>query len=507
MDIKQAKNEIANALRAYQLRDETGRPLFPAVRQRPILLMGPPGVGKTAILEQVAQECGVGLVSYTITHHTRQSAIGLPHIESRTFAGRTMDITEYTMSEIIASVYECMERTGKQEGILFVDEINCVSETLAPTMLQFLQNKTFGAHRVPEGWIIVAAGNPPQYNRSVREFDVVTLDRVRRIDVEPSCPVWMEYAWSRGLHGAILSYLSIRPEDFYLVEETQEGKVFVTARGWEDLSALLLAYEVLSLPVEEAQVRQYLQKPEIARSFASYLRLYQKYGEDYGIPALLDGSMSSAGRAQRLQMAQAAPMDERLTVVGLFLSALHTALTGYSRLDRDAAALHEALTAVRDGMALPEIIARRRTALAVDRSRQLRPAEALEAAGRLLERLEEMESRLEQEHLWEAGPRMELLRTFFAEDTARRQAAAGSLKLQLNRAFSFLEDCFSDGPEMIRFVTGLTQNPAAVAFLRQHGCPAYFRHSQALLLHDRDAALRQACRALEPDTAPASSAP
>ena len=84
------------------------------------------------------------------------------------------------MSEIIASVYECMEQTGRREGILFIDEINCVSETLMPTMLQFLQNKTFGTHRVPEGWVIVAAGNPPEYNKSARNFDVVTLDRSRR---------------------------------------------------------------------------------------------------------------------------------------------------------------------------------------------------------------------------------------------------------------------------------------------------------------------------------------
>ena len=69
------------------------------------------------------------------------------------------------MSEIIASVYEYIEQTGKKEGILFIDEINCVSETLAPAMLQFLQNKTFGTHKVPQGWIIVAAGNPPAYNK------------------------------------------------------------------------------------------------------------------------------------------------------------------------------------------------------------------------------------------------------------------------------------------------------------------------------------------------------
>ena len=61
--------------------------------------------------------------------------------------------------------------------------INCVSETLAPSMLQFLQYKVFGRHQVPEGWVIVTAGNPPEYNKSVREFDVVTLDRLKILEV------------------------------------------------------------------------------------------------------------------------------------------------------------------------------------------------------------------------------------------------------------------------------------------------------------------------------------
>lgn len=174
MNIKEAKNEIKHTLLAYLRKNEKGGYTYPLVRQRPILLMGPPGIGKTAIMEQIAEECQVGLVAYTITHHTRQSAVGLPKIVTRNYGGKEMDITEYTMSEIIASVYECMEHTGKKEGILFVDEINCVSETLAPAMLQFLQNKTFGTHKVPKGWIIVAAGNPPEYNKSVREFDIVS---------------------------------------------------------------------------------------------------------------------------------------------------------------------------------------------------------------------------------------------------------------------------------------------------------------------------------------------
>ena len=105
---------------------------IPAIRQRPILLMGPPGIGKTQVMEQAARECGVALVAYTITHHTRQSAVGLPFIRQRNYGGRDVSVTEYTMSEIIASVYARMEATGLKEGVLFIDEINCVSETLGP---------------------------------------------------------------------------------------------------------------------------------------------------------------------------------------------------------------------------------------------------------------------------------------------------------------------------------------------------------------------------------------
>ena len=252
MNIREAKQEIVHTLRAYHARDGAGRYVFPAVRQRPILLMGPPGIGKTAIMEQIAAEENVGLVAYTMTHHTRQSAIGLPRIRQRSYlGGEPVSVTEYTLSEIIASVYECMERTGRREGILFIDEINCVSETLAPTMLQFLQNKTFGNHRVPEGWMIVAAGNPQAYNRSAREFDVATLDRVRQIDVEADLGAWMDYARGRRVHGAVLAYLALREDQFYRVERTPEGPRFVTARGWEDLSALLRGYEALGVPVTE----------------------------------------------------------------------------------------------------------------------------------------------------------------------------------------------------------------------------------------------------------------
>lgn len=165
-------------------------------------------------MNQIARELKIGLVSYSITHHTRQSALGLPFIVEKEFAGVETKITEYTMSEIIAAVYEEIDNKGYKQGILFIDEINSASETLAPTMLQFLQSKTFGTHKVPEGWLIVGAGNPPEYNKSVKEYDIVTLDRIKTIEVEANYEVWKEYAYQKQIHSAIISYLDIFQNNF-----------------------------------------------------------------------------------------------------------------------------------------------------------------------------------------------------------------------------------------------------------------------------------------------------
>lgn len=65
MNIKQAKEEIKHTVMAYLSKDEQGEYRIPVIRQRPILLMGPPGIGKTQIMEQIAMECKIGLVAYT----------------------------------------------------------------------------------------------------------------------------------------------------------------------------------------------------------------------------------------------------------------------------------------------------------------------------------------------------------------------------------------------------------------------------------------------------------
>ena len=503
MNIKRAKEEIQNTVRAYLSRDELGAWRIPPVRQRPLLLMGPPGIGKTQIMEQIAHEMGIGLVSYTITHHTRQSALGLPFIREETFDGKACSVTEYTMSEILASVYRTMEDTGAREGILFLDEINCISETLAPMMLQFLQCKTFGNQRLPEGWVLAAAGNPPEYNKSVREFDVVTLDRVKRMDITADYGVWKEYAQARGIHGAILSYLDLRKDHFYAVERTADGLQFVTARGWEDLSELLLTYESLGLPADREVVSEYLQLPRIARDFSEYLALFEQYRKVYHVDEILSGAWTPLV----VRELSAAPFDQRLSVLGLLLSRLREECRRVWELDALADTLHADLSALKgalDTVSPASFLEERADQLRRELSRRRAAGSADRQGERLLlahlGRLEEFTRGLTS--VDGASDAFEHLKAGFQTDVALRAQAAVQVGEHLEQAFAFLEAALGEGQELVIFATELTAAPHTSWFIQNFGCEAYYRHNHSLLFNDTRQALLSEIAQLRSDQAP-----
>ena len=542
MNIKEAKEQIKNAMTAYFTKDEFGNYAVSVEKQRPVFLMGPPGIGKTAIMEQIASELGINLVSYTITHHTRQSAIGLPFISKRDFGGEEYSVTEYTMSEIIAAVYEQIERSGIHEGILFLDEINCVSETLAPMMLQFLQYKTFGTHKVPDGFVIVTAGNPPEYNRSVRDFDIVTLDRVKRLDITADVEAWKRYAYQMGVHGAILAYLDIKKENFYIVKADLAGAQFVTARGWEDLSRIMTVYEEMGLPITRELVLQYLEDPEVARDFATYYALYQKYRTSYHVPEILAGQ-----RPTDLRALVSAPFDEKLSLIGLLTDALGQGFRAYGEQVDIQRAVFTEMKKLRDALS---------SANAVDRNAHTAPAAPTAPAGNAADRqpansgssdaltsgnlqaqlaadhdamVAELQRRQKAHLLSHRAERIErkvilaleelmhelslargdgtattdealyaLAKQWFTKRESARKAAIEKTGAELTNAFGFLHDAFSDGQEIVLFLSNLNASSACLRFIRECGNDAYYQYNQFLLLHDQRSTLRaEAARMLE----------
>ena len=491
MNIKRAKQEIKDAIEAYLLKDENGNYLIPTIRQRPIFLLGAPGIGKTQIMEQVARECQVGLVSYTITHHTRQSAIGLPFISKNMYGNKEYSVTEYTMSEIIASVYNCMEETGLKEGILFIDEINCVSETLAPAMLQFLQCKTFGNHAVPEGWIIVAAGNPPEYNKSVREFDVVTLDRVKKIEVEPDFGVWKEYAYRQEVHPAVISYISTRIAHFYQMETTVDGMFFATPRGWEDLSRLMGVYEKLGKTVDREVVLQYIQYPKIAKDFANYLELYYKYQADYQIDQLMEGKIEEI----LLMRIRHASFDEKLSVVSLILARILEGFRETYKKEACITMLLEVLKQVKVRMndeksvasLLEELLEETQKTYEYKVKAKILNKEEGNALRNTIFELERYQKVLKLEGIVDNNTAFERVRGLFAEENMSYQNQVDAAGKKLEYGFDFMEIAFGNTQEMISFITELNTNFYSVQFLQNYECERYYQYNKNLLFDQKRA--------------------
>ncbi len=492
MNIKRAKEEIAHSIKAYLTKDERGEYLIPTVRQRPILLMGPPGIGKTAIMEQVARENHIALVSYTITHHTRQSAVGLPVIEKMYYDEKTFPVTNYTMSEIIASVYNKIKQTGLKEGILFIDEINCVSETLAPTMLQFLQCKTFGNHKVPEGWVIVAAGNPPEYNKSVREFDIVTLDRVKRIDVQADYDVWKEYAYKSEVHGAIMSYLELKRSNFYDVRTTIDGKIFITARGWEDLSGMIKAYETLGVKVDEEFISEYIQYPEIARDFANYYDLYLKYNTDYHIEDILLGKVSE----NAIERIQTAPFDEKYSIIAHIISGLTTAFSEADFQTLYVSHVFEVLKEIKavyekshenlrtDADAVVEHAKKKLDSLVAANLISGNELIAQKAAFRFVMNTCNNHG-VGSDHMPITAEAFDGVKKDFDVIKEHREEVLKVTSEKLENAFDFIIKAFGEDQELVMFVTELSLNYHAIRFMNEEGCNRYNYYLAKYLAGDR----------------------
>ena len=453
MNIQDAKDQIKDAIEAYTSKDEAGNYLIPRARQRPILVMGAPGLGKTAIMSQIAAELDLGYVSYTITHHTRQSAIGLPMIEKETYGGHECAVTRYTMSEIIASVYDVIREEGKEEGILFIDEINCVSETLAPAMLDLLQNKKFGPHPIPDGWVLVAAGNPPEFNDSARDFDVATLDRVRIIEVEPDTDVWMAYAMRTGINESITYYLGVKPQNLLKIERTVDGMHFVTPRAWEDLSYALNGYEGKGIWPSINVISQYIRDPDIASEFSKYREFYRRYREDYDSDAILAGTLAVATDTMGI--------EARLAVIPILIGRLN------SEAERGLA-MEYAIERLGSGSGLTIGEAKRRLGLNIT---------AEERSG-LQFLIRCMTGHRTAEEL---RTELEMSRMDFEE--------------HIGNAMEFARSTFGTGPETVSLLTGLISCYGIVMFSRPGG--RLYSYNDELLSEGRDRKIRTMMEGLQ----------
>ena len=321
----------------------------------------------------------------------------------------------------------------------------------------------------------------------MREFDLVTLDRVRRIDVEPKLSVWQDYARAHRLHPAVTAYLELRPQHFYKIENDVDGVQFVTARGWEDLSAFLQAADKLNLPIDEGVIGQYLRHPEVARDFAAYWVLYRKYHQDYGVEDILQGKPFDTVVARAMD----ASFDERISLVSLLLAGLNTRFAAATATGAVTDACYQQLrsfkrTLTQQNDADPAALfaaqcENYRARLDTDKAAgALLPDEAA-ARTRTLALLEEWSRHLDS--ALDADDAFDTVRGAFNAQVRHREEAVSTAGDALECAFDFMEQAFEDGQEMVVFVNELALGPDSAPFLAENECERFEQYSEKLLLH------------------------
>ena len=349
----------------------------------------------------------------------------------------------------------------------------------------------------------------------MREFDVVTMDRLKVMEVEADFRTWKEYALERHLHSAVLNFLDLKKEYFYHMEITAKGRSYVTARGWEDLSEILCHYEEESLTVDETLVGQYIRNERIVKEFTAYYDLYRKYKKDYRIQEILEGRPT----VQAIARAKAAGFDERLSLVGMLLDRM---LADMQEIMEQAAYLTDTrmlLLAVKkmatgddqdkDIVAyMEELEEKRRSQMfAQDRAGSLSKEEHRKHK-RVLRFLEQARKAVVMGavgsdvslqgslgDVWSGenyyGERaFALVRSQYEAAVSAVERETERVQEELHHLFVFAQEAFGEGNEMLILVTELTVSSAGAGFIAAFGSPDYQRFSQDLMLSERQNQIR-----------------
>ena len=274
-----------------------------------------------------------------------------------------------------------------------------------------------------------------------------------------------------------------------------DGKRFVTARGWEDLSTVMKVYEKLQLPVNYDFVVQYLQDEKIARDFADYYELYNKYKNVYRIPEILEGKIPEDSLSIKN-----APFDEKLSLLGLLLDSLGQEFVSYAGKKSAQESFFEQLGFLREDLktgkgSASEILSRqmescdallkhRKKAGMIGKDEEHAMASAISAMKECLSELAVHGSGTAKEDFM-------LVKKMFDRREESRQQEIGNTGRHLTNAFAFLAKVFGEGQEMVIFLSELSAGYYSLKFVSECGNEAYYKYNRLLLLKERGQELKE----------------
>jgi len=186
----------------------------------PVMLWGPPGVGKSQLVMEVGQKHGINVIDIRLSQMEPTDLRGIPF--------RSGESVEWAVPSMLPNI----KKHGEQ-GILFLDEITSAPPSVSAAAYQLILDRRLGEYRVPDGWAIIAAGNRQGDRGVTYTMPAPLANRFSHFEVETHLDDWVSWAYANGIDEGVIAFLRFRPELLFDFDPAHNPVAFPTPRSWE----------------------------------------------------------------------------------------------------------------------------------------------------------------------------------------------------------------------------------------------------------------------------------
>jgi hypothetical protein len=198
--------------------------------KRPLFLWGPPGIGKSELVEGITQELGGHMIDLRLGQMEPTDIRGIPFYNKE--VGK-MDWAEPIdlPSEELASKYPIV--------VLFMDELNAAPASVQAAAYQLILNRRIGKYKLPDNVVMVAAGNRESDKGVTYRMPTPLANRFIHQEMKVDFASYQEWAVENKIHKDVVGYLSFAKQDLYDFDAKSASRAFATPRSWTFVSQLL----------------------------------------------------------------------------------------------------------------------------------------------------------------------------------------------------------------------------------------------------------------------------
>lgn len=196
----------------------------------PVMLWGPPGVGKSQMIAQVAQKHAVPLIDIRLSQMEPSDLRGIPF--------RDNELVEWAIPAMLPDA----DRHGPR-GILFLDEITSAPPSVSAAAYQLILDRKLGAYQIPNGWAIFAAGNRQGDRGVTYTMPAPLANRFSHFEVDINIDDWVAWAYANNLDDRVIAFVRFRPELLFDFDPAHNPSAFPTPRSWEFAHRALQKFE------------------------------------------------------------------------------------------------------------------------------------------------------------------------------------------------------------------------------------------------------------------------